>query len=218
MSTRILIADDHKIVRDGLKSLLGTLHGLTVVGEAEDGHQALRLARELKPDLVIMDVTMTGLNGVEATRQLTALHPGIKVIALSMHGDARYVVGMLKAGASAYLLKDCAFDELAQAVEAVKAGRTYLCSEVADVVVKGFIQALDGSPAPAQSALLSSREREVLQMLAEGSAARDISERLHISVKTVETHRRNLMQKLGLRSLPELTKFALREGLTTLGD
>ncbi len=218
MSLRILIADDHKIVRDGLKSLLGTLAGLAVVGEAEDGHQALRLARELEPDLVIMDVTMAGLNGVEATRQLTALLPGVKVIALSMHSDPRYVVGMLKAGASGYLIKDCAFEELAKAVEAVMAGRTYLCPEVAEVVVKGFINVLERSPDPDQSEVLTPREREVLQMLAEGASARAIAERLHVSVKTVEAHRRNIMQKLGLHSLPELTKFALREGITSLGD
>lgn len=217
MAFRIILADDHKIVREGLGSLLSGEKDMELVGEAEEGRQAVSLVQQLKPDVVILDISMPGLNGMEAARQMLADRPDLKVVALSMHRDARYVVGMLKAGARGYLLKDCAYDELAQAVRTVLDGRTYLSPEVADVVVEGFITQLQEDPSP-RASMLSPREREVLQLLAEGSSTRSIAEKLAVSVKTVETHRRNIMQKLNIQSVAELTKFALREGITSLEE
>jgi DNA-binding NarL/FixJ family response regulator len=159
-----------------------------------------------------MDVTMPDMNGIDATRKITNEIPGVKVIALSMHSDRRFVLGMLEAGASGYLLKDCAFDELAKAIRNVAAGNTYLSPSVADVVVKGYLDKLS-EPLAATRSPLTQREREILQLLAEGSTTKEIAAHLGVSVKTVETHRRNMMQKLNMRSIAELTKYAIREGL-----
>ncbi len=217
MAFRIILADDHKIVREGLASLLQAENDMELVGEAEEGRQAVSLADKLRPDVVILDISMPGLNGMEAARQMLASRPELKVVALSMHRDARYVVGMLKAGARGYLLKECAYEELTQAVRTVLEGRTYLSPEVADVVVEGFINQIQEDPSP-RASILSPREREVLQLLSEGKRTRGIADQLNLSVKTVETHRRNIMQKLNIQSVAELTKFALREGITSLED
>lgn len=215
MTIRILLADDHKITRDGLKVLLENQKNFTVVGEADNGRLAVRLAAELKPDVVVMDINMPELNGIEATRQIAAEVPGTKIIALSMYSDKRYVVGMLKAGVSGYLLKNCAFDELAAAISAVVNNQNYMSQKIAGTVMKEYatiLEASDSSPA----AQLSSREREVLQLIAEGMKTKDIADRIHVSVKTVETHRQQIMRKLNVTSIAELTKIALREGLTSL--
>jgi len=214
MGLRILLVDDHQIVRQGLRTLLEKEPDMEVVAEAEDGRAAVRLAREVSPQVVIMDVAMPDLNGIEATRQIVAESPGIKVIALSMHADRRFVANMLKAGASGYLLKDAAFEELAQAIRTVAANRTYLSPEVSDIVVKDYLK----GPQEEASAfsLLTAREREVLQLLAEGKSTREIADCLHVSVKTVETHRQQIMSKLDIRSVAELTKYAIREGLSSL--
>jgi DNA-binding NarL/FixJ family response regulator len=214
MTIKILVADDHQIMREGLRTMLEKEQDITVVGEAEDGRMTHRLARELVPDVIIMDVAMPDLNGIEATRQIIADLPGVKVIALSMHDDRRFVLNMLKAGAAGYMLKDCAFKDLAKAIRVVMSNKTYLGDEIADIVVKDYL----ASSTPAGSSafqLLSPREREVLQLLAEGKTSAQIGESLHISAKTVETHRQQIMVKLKIKSVAELTKYAIREGLTS---
>jgi DNA-binding NarL/FixJ family response regulator len=214
MTIKVLIADDHQIMREGLRSMLEKEPGITVVGEAEEGRTTLRLARELTPDVIIMDVAMPDLNGIEATRQIAAEFPTIKVIALSMHDDRRFVLSMIKAGARGYLLKDSAFKDLAKAIRVVVANKTYLSSEIADIVVKDYL-ATSTSEESSAFHLLSPREREVLQLIAEGKTTHQIAEHLHISIKTVETHRAQLMAKLKVKGVAELTKYAIREGLTT---
>lgn len=214
MSTSILIVDDHKIVRDGLRSLLEKEPDLQVIAESDDGRTAVQMVRQLAPHLVIMDIGMPGLNGIDATRQILSEMPDVKVVTLSMHLDRRFVAEMFKAGASAYLLKDCAFEELVHAVRAVLEGKVYVSSGVAGLVVEDFLQGFPHTP-PSAFSLLSPREREVLQLLVEGKVTREISSSLHVSVKTVETHRRQIMNKLNIRSIPELVKYAIREGLTS---
>ena len=228
---RVLLADDHRIVREGLKSLLEAQDDMQVVAEAGDGRQALELAAQHVPDVIVMDVAMPQLNGIEATRKIVSDQPDTKVVALSMHADRRYVAEALKAGASAYLIKDGAFDELVSAIRAVVANKVYLSPRVAGVVVDDYVRRLPGdarggqsedgngggrSKVPSAFQRLTAREREVLQLMAEGYATKEIASRLHVSVKTVETHRRQLMEKLQLYSVAEVTKYAIREGLTSL--
>ena len=215
MDIKILLADDHKITRDGLKALLENQDHLRVVGEAENGRQAVRLALDLVPDVVVMDINMPELNGIEATRQILAELPATKIIALSMYSDKRYVVGMLKAGVSGYLLKNCAFDELVAAISAVMKNQNYMSQKIAGTVMKDYASILESSDSSPASKL-TVREREVLQLIAEGLKTKDIAARIHVSVKTVETHRQQIMRKLNAKSVAELTKIALREGLTSL--
>jgi len=215
MKIRILIADDHKIVRDGLRALLEKQTGMEVIAEAENGRKAVQLARELHPDIVIIDIGMPDLNGIDAARQIIAEVDRVKVIALSMHSDKRFVAQMFKAGASAYLLKDCAFEELAQAVSVVVAGQTYLSPEIAGPVMDDYVRHLTTTDSSGFS-VLTAREREVLQLLAEGRATKEVAAELHVSIKTIETHRQQIMNKLRVRSLADLTKYAIREGLTSL--
>ena len=215
MTIKVFIADDHQIVRQGLRTLLEREPDLEVVAEAENGRSTVRLARERHPEVIIMDVAMPDLNGIEATRQIISEMPKVKVIALSMYADRRFVANMLKAGASGYLLKDCASEELVRAIRVVMAHKTFLSPGVADIVVKDYVQAPLGREASVFS-ILSNREREVLQLMAEGKSTNQIAECLHVSVKTVETHRQQMMQKLKMHSVAELTKYAIREGLTTL--
>jgi two-component system, NarL family, response regulator NreC len=213
MITKILIADDHQIVREGLRSLLEKEPWIKVVGEAEEGRRAVQLARELAPEVIVMDVSMPDLNGIEATRQIVTEFPTIKVIALSMHDDRRFVLNMIKAGAKGYMLKDSAFKDLIKAIRVVIADKTYLSPEIADIVVKDYVTTSTIEESSAFH-LLSAREREVLQILAEGKTTNQIAESLHISIKTVETHRAQIMAKLKIRTVAELTKYAIREGLT----
>jgi DNA-binding NarL/FixJ family response regulator len=215
MSIRILLADDHKIIREGLRSLLEKDPELEVIAEAGDGTTTVKLARKLKPEVVIMDITMPDLNGIEATRQIMAELLNVKVIALSMHSDRRFVVGMLKAGASGYLLKDCAFDELIHTVHTVVKNRTYLSPRITNIVVDDYLRQVSTTNSSVTS-VLTAREREVLQLLAEGKTTKQIADHLYLSVKTIETHRRQIMVKLDIHSIAELTKYALREGLTSL--
>jgi DNA-binding NarL/FixJ family response regulator len=211
---RILIADDHRITRQGLRSLLEKENDMEVVAEASDGRTAVELTREMKPDVVIMDVSMPDLNGIEATRQIIDRYRGVKVIALSMHSDTLFVTEMLKSGVSGYLLKDCAFEELAAAIRSVMAGKTYLSPSISGVVVNGYLNRIaDTAVSPSG---LTDREKEVLQMIAEGKSTKQIALKLYISVKTVETHRRQIMNKLNIFSVAELTKYAIRKGLTTI--
>jgi DNA-binding NarL/FixJ family response regulator len=213
--TKVLLADDHRIVLDGLRAVVERQEGFEVVGLATTGHEAVRLARRLAPDVVIMDVVMPDLNGIEATRQILAERPETRLIALSMHADRRYVREMLAAGVRGYLLKDCAAEELARAIRAVLGGQVWLSPAVAGIVVDDYTHG-GNRDAPGAFALLTPREREVLQLVAEGRSAREIGAHLHLSVKTVETHRRQIMEKLGLHSVAELTRYAIREGLTPL--
>jgi two-component system, NarL family, response regulator NreC len=215
MNLRIVLADDHQIVRDGLRVLLEQESGMEVVAEAEDGRTAVELARQEKPDVVVMDIAMPDLNGIEATRQIKAEMPNVKIIALSMHADKRFVAGMFQAGASGYLLKKGAFRELTQAIRDVVADNKYMSPKIASVVIEDYVQQLSEKPAPGAD-VLTAREREVLQLLVEGKTAEQIAAHLHVSINTVGTHRHHIMDKLNIRSLPELTKYAIREGLTFL--
>jgi len=215
MSIKIIVADDHRITREGLLNMLKNQPDMEVIAEAENGRKAVQLTMELLPDVVIMDVTMPSLNGIDATRMITADSNDTRVIALSMHSDKQFVKGMIQAGASGYLLKDCAFEELIYAIRSVSKGHTYLSPDIAGIVVEDYLDKLSFE-APIASAMLSTREREVLQLVAEGKKSKAIADHLNLSVKTVETHRRQLMEKLKIYSIAELTKYAIREGLTSL--
>ena len=215
MSIKIMLADDHQIMRDGLRSLIEKLPGMEVVAEAENGRTAIKQTRRFRPDVIVMDINMPDLNGIDATRRIVAEFPGTKIIAFSMHTDHQFVAGALKAGVCGYLQKDTAFEELDRAIRTVVADQTYLSPDITGDVVKGYLEKLlaDESAVPA---FLTEREREVVQLYAEGHKTKQIADRLNLSVKTVETHRRNIMEKLDITSIAELTKFAIREGLTTL--
>lgn len=218
MRIRILVADDHKIVRDGLRLLIRqTNRPWEVIGEASDGREAVKMARKLEPDVVVIDVTMPGLNGVEATRKIVNALPTTKVVAMSMYCTRDYVSSMLEAGARAYIKKESAFEEIAKAIEAVSAGQVFLGDGVANVVVDDYSKILSGDD-PVARPDLTPREREVLQLLAEGNKTSEIARTLSVSVKTIETHRRQIMAKLKLFSVAELTKYAIRNGLTSVDE
>jgi len=214
-TTRILLADDHRMVREGLCSLINQQIGMKVVAEAQDGREAVQLARKLKPNLVIMDVTMPGLNGIEATRQILSESPGVKVIALSMHSHSWFVVRMLDAGASGYVLKEYAFEELVSGIRTVIAGQTYLSPGIAGVMHEGNLFHLSVTNRSVYS-VLTHRQRKVLQLIAEGKSTKEIASILRISVKTVETYRQQIMKRLDTRSVAKVTKCAIREGLVSL--
>lgn len=215
MSVRVLLVDDHKMMREGLCALLGAVPDIEVVGEASDGRTALDLVRTLSPDVVVMDIGMPDLNGVEATRRIRTEYERVKVIALSTFTDKRYVHHMLEAGACGYVLKMAAYDELVRAVRAASLGRTYLSPEIAGSVVERSTHPHSDGDVSVYSTL-GAREREVLQLVAEGKTSAETAKQMHISIKTVETHRRNIAQKLNLHGTAELTKYAVREGLTSL--
>lgn len=216
MTIRVLLADDHQIIRDGLCSLLTNEPDIEVVGEADNGRATVEMTQRLKPDIVVMDITMPGLNGIEATRQVRAMSSDIKVLALSMHSDKQFVAGALHAGASGYVLKNCAFKELVQAIRIVAVNQTYLSPKIADIVVESYVR---HRPLPASSlSVLTPREREVLQLIAEGKTVKEIAAALYLSHKTIEKHREQIQRKLKAHSVAELTKYAIREGLTPLED
>ncbi len=215
MNTTILIVDDHIIFREGLRALIEKSDSAIVLGEAGDGAEAVRLADELKPDLVIMDLTMPIMNGIDATREITKKHPGTKVLALSMESDRFFVVEVLKAGATGYLLKDTAFAELSDAINTVARGETYLPRKVTTLLVKEFLQCIPEEMTLVYQKLMP-REREILQLVADGKSIKEIAYLLGISNKTVENQRQSIMQKLKLFSIAELTKFAVRHGLSPL--
>jgi len=215
MDAKVLLVDDHRIMREGLRSLIEKQPGMEVVAESDNGRTALRLTRKLKPNVIVMDINMPDMNGIDATRQIVAEFPGVKVIAFSMHSDRRFVVEMLKAGVSGYLLKDAAFEELANAIRTVMDNRNYLCPKIAKTVLEDYKKHLLATE-PSAVVVLTAREREVLQLIAEGRTTKQIGDRLNVSVKTVETHRRNIMKKLDIYTIAELTKFAIRQGLTSI--
>ncbi len=211
---RILIADDHGVVREGLKVLIDNQPDMEVVGEAEDGLMVTQLAKELSPDIIIMDISMPNLNGVEATRLILTENPDIRVIALSVHLDKHFVTQMLKAGASGYVLKSCLFDEVLRALRTVNRGEHYLSPKITDVVLDDYIHYMATYNKTAEDHL-TTRERQIVQMLAEGKSTKQIASNLHISPKTSDANRRQIMNKLGISSLAELTKYAIRKGLTS---
>lgn len=215
MKTFVMIVDDHQIVRDGLKAILHLEEGIGVIAEADNGRSALRLVEELKPEIVIMDIAMPDMNGIDATRRISAEHPHVKVLILSMHHDKRMVVEVFNAGARGYLLKECAADELLRAIKTLLQGETYLSPKISSLVVKDLVTYRQGE-VPSGICSLSSREREVLQLLAEGKSMKEIAFTLDVSLKTVEAFRKRLMDKLKVNSIAELTKIAIREGLTSL--
>jgi DNA-binding NarL/FixJ family response regulator len=214
MTAKVLMVDDHNIVRQGLCSLFNKETDMEVVGEAEDGRTALRLSRELKPDVVIMDVNMPGMDGIDATRQIINDTPDTRIVALSMYCKKTFVVEMLKAGALGYILKDDAFDELIKAVNIVRDGKTYLCSKVANIIVEDYV--INPSGNSSVHDILTDREIEILKLLANGKASKEIALLLKVSIKTVDASRRRIMQKLEIENIPGLVKYAIREGLTSL--
>lgn len=217
MKTTVLLADDHKVIREGLRNLIEQQSDMEVVGEASDGRDAIDLCEQLRPNVVVMDVAMPDLNGIEATRHIAKECPSTHVLALSMHADRHYAAGMLGAGAAGYVLKDCAFDELADAIRTVSDGGRYLSREIEGVVLRDYVERLSGESGDSSVfTILTDREREVLQLVAEGQTTKKIASDLHVSVKTIESHRQNIMDKLEIRSIAELTKYAIREGLTSL--
>jgi DNA-binding NarL/FixJ family response regulator len=214
MSTTILLVDDHRIVREGLRTLLGQQPDLTVVGEAADGRDAVTQACLLRPDVIVMDIAMPELNGVEATRLILAELPAVRIVALSMYADRRFVAEILRAGALGYVLKDGAFEELALAIRTVTEGKTYLSPSIAGLVVEELVRRTESPGSPSLGGL-TPRERQVLKLLADGMRPREIAQELAISAKTVEVHKQNLMNKLEIHTASELTRFAIREGLST---
>ena len=216
MSTTVLLVDDHQMMRDGLRAVIEKEPELKVVGEADNGRAAVELARNLSPDVVVMDIAMPDLNGIEATRQIRAENPDVRVIVLSTHEDERYVRATLDAGALAYVLKKAASDELFRAIQAATRDQYYLSPGITGAIVRDWARRSTPGDNSSAHSVLSARECEVLQLLAEGKTSREIASRLYTSVKTVETQRREIMRKLDIHSIAELTKYAVREGLTRL--
>jgi len=213
MDIKILLADDHKILREGLKNVIEQKANLRVVGEATNGREAVKLCADLVPDVVVMDVAMEGLNGVEATRQITKNNSKIKVIGLSMHSNKRFILGMFKAGAYGYLLKDCDASELITAINTVAQNKKYLTQSISGIILNELMTGVKE-----ESTELTAREKEILQLIAEGKSSKETGEILFLSSKTVDAHRKNIMDKLNLFTIPELTKYAIRSGLTSLDD
>ena len=211
--TRVLLADDHRLMRSGLRLVIERHPEFSVVGEADDGRQAVAMAESLKPDAIVMDIGMPSLNGIEAARQIADLHPEIAIIMLSMHSDEGYVLRALKAGARGYLLKDSAEEDLTRAIEAVRDGKSFFSPAVSKVLLQDYMRKLQRAGAEDSYDLLSGREREILQLVAEGKSSKEIAGLLNLSTYTVETHRSNIMQKLNLKGIPELILYAVRKGL-----
>jgi len=214
MTISVLLADDHALVRDGLKMLLESQPDVRVVGAVANGREAVELATRLRPDVAVLDISMPEVNGIEAARRIRAASPQTRIIMLSMHDNAEHVYQALEAGASGYLLKDSAGAEAAVAVRAVHAGRRYLAERISELVISGYLRE-DRADSPLES--LSQRERRILQLIVDGQSNAEAARLLNLSVKTVETYRSRMMQKLGLKSVPELIKFAISHGLTQLG-
>lgn len=212
MSVRIILADDHTIVRHGLSKLITQEEDMEIVAQADNGYFTIELVKKLMPDVVIMDIGMPDLNGIEATRLIIRDFPDVKIIALSMHSGHKFVTEMFKAGAMAYLLKNCASEELVNAIKLVMTGKTYISPAVSDTFVQDYIQ--NFSQKDSAFSVLTEREREVLQLLAEGKTTKQIGKHLFISPKTVEAHRLRIMSKLDMDSVARLTKYAIQEGLT----
>jgi DNA-binding NarL/FixJ family response regulator len=215
MTIRLLIADDHQVISESLTPALNSQTGITVVAEVNNGRAAVAMTKKLKPDIVIMDIAMPELNGIEATRQIIAQSPAAKVIILSMHADRRYVIGALEAGASGYVTKSCSLKELVAAIRTVYENKKYLSPEVSSIVIEKSLGRFKENT-PASSTALTKREREVLQLLAEGKTVKEIAFDLTVSIKTVHTHRTKVMKKLKVNNISSLIKYAIQEGLISL--
>jgi DNA-binding NarL/FixJ family response regulator len=217
MPIRIVLCDDHQIIREGLRSLLEKQPDMAVVGEALNGLGAIKLVTEKKPDIVILDIAMPEMNGVAAARRIFTDHPKVKILALSMHSDHHFVTEMLEAGASGYMLKDSAFGELTNAIRTIISGGLFISPHIAGNVLEEFARrANPGHPTQRRVTQLSHREKEILQLISEGHSTKEIATKINVSVKTVETHRQHIMQKVGVHNVAALTKYAVREGLTSL--
>jgi DNA-binding NarL/FixJ family response regulator len=214
-SIRVIVADDHTMIRSGLRALLDRAPDVEVVGEAQDGRQAVQLAQELSPNVVLLDIAMPNLNGIEAARQISARQERIGIIILSMHSDEGYVLKALKAGARGYLLKDSSEDDVINAVRAVSSGKAYFSPEISRMMADQYIVQMQQRGVEDSYELLTSREREILQMLAEGNSNKEVATTLDLSLHTVETHRSNILQKLNLHSIPELILYAVRKGIVS---
>ncbi|MEP7355071.1 MAG: response regulator transcription factor [Acidobacteriota bacterium] len=210
---RILLADDHAVMRSGLRALLQQQADFEVVAEASDGREAVALAESTRPDVAVMDLTMPNLNGTEASRQITAKYPNVAVVILTMHSDEAYVLRALKAGARGYLLKESAEAELISAIRAVQQGKAFFSPAVSKVLVQDYVRQLQDKDIEDSYELLTPREREILQLIAEGKSNKDVANLLNLSVYTVETHRGNILEKLGLHTVPELILYAVRKGV-----
>jgi DNA-binding NarL/FixJ family response regulator len=216
MSITVFLADDHRMVREGFRLLLETQSDIKVIGEAGNGREAVRQAIKLTPDVILMDIAMPELNGIEATKQIIEAHSSAKIIVLSMYSTTQHIFRALKAGAKGYILKESAGDDVIKAVRMVHGGKTFLCDEITGVVVVDYIEKREAGTTEDPLSRLSTREREVLQLLVEGKSNTKIAELLFLSQKTVETYRSHLMQKLGISDLPSLVKFAIHHGITSL--
>ncbi len=212
---KVVLADDHMIIRDGLRSLLERQPDMEVVAEADNGRAALKHVKELSPDVVIMDISMRELNGIDATSQIVKVSPKVKVLSLSMYSDKRFIKGMLKAGASGYILKDSAFKELVDAIRVIVGGKIYISPSVASIVMDDYLEHSSERESSIRS-LLTLRELEVLQLLAEGKSTKQIALSLHLSIKTIESHRIRVMRKIDVSNIADLTKYAIREGIISL--
>jgi DNA-binding NarL/FixJ family response regulator len=210
---RVILADDHTLIRAGLRMVIDAQPDLTVVGEAADGRDALALAQQLHPDVAVLDIGMPSLNGIEAARQIVAESPGTAVVMLSMHSDEGYVLRALKAGAKAYLLKDSAEADLARAIRAAAEGKSFFSPAVGKVLLEDYVRKLERTGGEDSYDLLTPREREILQLVAEGKSSKEVANLLNLSVNTVETHRARVMQKLNLKGIPELILYAVRKGI-----
>ena len=212
--TKVLLVDDHTIVRQGIKALLDTQEGIEVVGEAEDGREAIEKAKQLAPNVVVIDITMPNLNGIEATLQIKKINPEIKVLVLTVHDNEEYIHRILQAGASGYLLKESAVSDLVSAINAVEKGDIFLSPSISKVVVKDYIRHVETESGDFDSLnILTNREREVLQLIAEGHTNKDIAHMLKLSVKTVDVHRSHIMDKLHIHDITGLVRYSIRKGL-----
>jgi len=216
MSIRILVADNHGILRQGIQALIEKHSDMEVVGQADTGLTAVEMARQLQPDVVLMDVTMPVLNGIEATRQIKSELPEVKVLALSVHAKREFVLDMVKAGASGYMLKECVLDDLIQAINTVVAGQSYLSPQIASIVLEGIAKDSIFAVGERAGEILTPRERYILQLLAEGKSAKQIASELDLSIKTIEANRRGILEKTDSNNLADLTKYAIRQGLTAI--
>jgi len=214
MATTVLIADDHQLFREGLVNLISSAPDVEVIAEAKDGMEATERAKKIKPDVVLIDIGMPVMNGIEATRIIKKENPQVKVIAVSMHSDRQFVKGALEAGADGYLLKNCTYRQLIDAIQSVISGKKYLSDEITEMVIQGYLDPDDNTPEGQVD--LSERELEVLKLYAEGKSTREISEKLFISVKTVGTHKQHIFEKLDLKSNADMVKYAIKEGLIQL--
>jgi len=214
MAIKVLIADDHQLFREGLVNLISSAPDIEVIAEAKDGKEASDKTRELNPDVVLVDIGMPEMNGIEATRIIKKGQPGVRVIAVSMHSDRQFVKGILEAGADGYLLKNCTYRQLIDAIQSVHAGKKYLSEDITEMVIQGYLDPAEEVSEGQDD--LSEREREILKLYAEGKSTREISEKLFISVKTVGTHKQHIFEKLGLNSNADMVKYAIKEGLISL--